>query len=155
MKFLRSVDRLSYSLALSQARIFEKSVSNGIPSKTFIRSYMLSKETKLIDDLNLDVAGLSEIELFDTIKKKINTNRGELYSFPVMHYVGYFYRIASYLTGLSSSQLYSTIKPDFIVRNYQTLHSLPIEESIKEVLEITGTTIEDKISLFKKIYKID
>ena len=155
MKFLRSVDRLSHSLALSQARIFEKSVSDGIPSKTFIRSYMLSKETKLIDDLNLDVAGLSEIELFDKIKMKINTNRGELYSFPAMHYVGYFYRIASYLTGLSSSQLYSTIKPDFIVRNYQTLHSLPIEESIREVFEITGTTIEDKISLFKKIYKID
>ena len=155
MKFLRSVNNISHSLASSQARIFEKSVSFGIPSKIFIRSYMLSNEASLIDDLNLDVAGLTETEIFDVINKKITNKKGTLYSFSVMHYIGYFYRMAAYLTGYSSKLLYQNIKPDLINRNYQTLHSLPIEEAIKEVLEITNIKVEDKYSYFKKIYKID
>ena len=155
MKFLRSVDSLSYSLASSQARIFEKSVSFGIPSKIFIRSYMLSQEAKLIDSLNLTGDGLSEDDIFDNISKKIKTNKGELYSFSVMHYIGYFYREAAYLTGLSSRQLYQSVKPDILKRNYNAIHSLSIEEAIKEIFEITNVEIEDKYSLFKKIYKID
>ena len=155
MKFLRSVDNLSYSLASSQARIFEKSVDFGIPSKLFIRSYMLSKEAKLIDDLNLGVAGLSEIEIYDEISKRIKTKRGKTYPFPVMHYIGYFYRMAAYLTGHSSKLLYENIKPDLLCKNYQTLHSLAIEDAIKEVFEISNIEIEDKYALFKKIYKLD
>ena len=48
-----------------------------------------------------------------------------------------FYRMAEYLIGYSSKQLYEYIKPDLLNRNYQTLHSLSIEEAIKEVFEIT------------------
>ena len=155
MKFLRSVDSLSYSLASSQARIFEKSVSFGIPSKIFIRSYMLSQEAKLIDSLNITGDGLSEDDIFDSISKKIKSSKGELYSFSLMHYIGYFYREAAYLTGLSSRQLYQSIKPDILKRNYNVVHSLSIEEAIKEIFEITNVEIEDKYSLFKKIYKID
>lgn len=155
MRFLRSVDNLSHALASSQARIFENSVSFGIPSKTFIRSYMLSKESKLIDELVVDVAGLSENELFDEIGKKIKTKRGELYSYSIMHYIGYFYRMASYLTGYGSSQLYQSIKPSLLHKNYRTLHALPIEEAIKEVFGFAEINIEDKYSLFKKIYKLN
>ena len=155
MKFLRSIDNISYSLASSQARIFEYSVSLGIPSKLFIRSYMLSEEIRLIDDLKINVSGLSENELFTTISEKIKTRKGQLYSLQVMHFIGYFYRMAAYLTGYSSIQLYKSIKPELLNRNYRILHSLSIEESIKEVFEIANVEIEDKYSLFKKIYKID
>lgn len=155
MKFLRSIDTLSHSLSSSQARMFENSVNRGIPSKLFIRSFLLSKEAKLIDDLNLEVDGLSEAELFDTIDNKIHTRKGIIYPFSVMHYIGYFYRMAAYLTGYSSAELYHTIKPDLLYQNYRTIHSLAIEDAIKEMFEITNTEIEDKYSLFKKIYKID
>ena len=87
-EFLRNVDSLSYSLASSQARIFENSVSFGIPSKIFIKCYMLSNQAKLLDDLSLDVAGLSEVEIFDAVKENIKTTRGELYPFEIMHYIG-------------------------------------------------------------------
>ena len=96
MKFLRNVDRLSHSLASSQARIFESSVSLGIPSKIFIRSYMVSEQAKLIDDLKLDTAGLSEIEVMDQISQRITIKNGELYPFAIMHFIGYFYRMAAY-----------------------------------------------------------
>lgn len=155
MKFLRNVDDLAHSLAASQARIFEKSVSFGVPSKLFIRSYLLSSQAKSIDDLNLEIAGLSEIEIYDAISKKIKTKRGELYPFPVIHFIGYFYRMAAYLSGLSSAQLYKQIKPELLLKNYRTLHSLPIEEAINEAFEITNTGADDKYSLFKDIYRID
>lgn len=155
MKFLRSVDSLSHSLAESQARIFENSVASGLPSKKFIRSYMLSQEVKYIDDLNLDISGISEIELFNTISGKINKKEGELFSYPVMYFIGYFYRIASYLTGYSSATLYNYIKPCLLKNNYRTLHSLPIEDAIIEVFEINNINIEDKYSEFKKLYKMD
>ena len=155
MKFLRSVDNLSYSLASSQARIFEKSVSFGIPSKIFIKSFMTSNEALWLDNLNLGAAGLSEIEIFDEIGKKVNTKKGELFPFSVMHYIGYFYRMASYLTGFSSKELYKKIKPELLFRNYQTLHSLSIEEAIEEMFEIVNMKEEDKYSSFKKIYNMD
>lgn len=153
MKFSRSVDNLAYSLAVFQGRIFEKSVSSGIPSKIFIRSYMLSREANSIDNLNLNISGLSEIEIFNNVKDKIVNRRGELYSYSVMNYIGFFYRMAAYLSGYTSKILYQNIKPDLLKRNYQTLHSLPIEEAIKEVFEIVNIKIEDKYSYFKKIYK--
>lgn len=153
MNYLRSVDDLSHSLASVQARIFEKSVSNGIPSKLFIRSYMISKEADYFDDLNLDVAGLSEIEIYNSISKKIKTKKGELYPYPVMHFIGYFYRMAAYLTDCSSVQLYRNIKPELLFKNFQTLHSLSIEDAVKEVFDITHFELEDKYSLFKKIYR--
>lgn len=155
MKFLRNVDALSHSLASSQARIFERSISIGISSKIFVRSFMLSNEAGLLDKLNLDIAGLTEIEIFDSISKKITHKGGSLFSYSSMHYIGYFYRMASYLTGYSSKLLYQYIKPDLINRNYQTLHSLPIEEAIKELFEITKIKEQDKYETFKKIYKIE
>ena len=154
MRFSRNVDALSHSLASSQARIFEQSVSLGIPSKTFIRSYMASPQARSIDELDLDKAGLSEIEIFDAVSNKIVTRIGEIYPFPVMHYIGYFYRMAAYLTELSSVELYRQIKPDLLFKNYQNLHSLSIEDAIGEVFEIANIEIEDKYSLFKKIYSI-
>ena len=155
MKFLRNVDKISYSLAMSQARIFEKSVSYGIPSKIFIRSFMLSDEASFFDKLNIDIVGLSEGEIFDNISKKISNKKGIVYSYSIMRFIGYFYRTASYLTNLSSKYLYKNIKPEILARNYNTLHSLAIEEAIKEIFELLNIQIEDKYSLFAKIYKMD
>ena len=152
MKFLRNVDKLSHTLASTQARIFENSVSSGVPSKIFIKSYMLSNEAKMIDDLNLNASGLSLVEISDSVISKISIKKGTLYSYAIMHYIGYFYRMAAYLSGYSSKSLYQNIKPDLIYRNYETLHSLPIEEAIKEMFIIVNLKIEDKYDIFKKIY---
>ena len=62
--------------------------------------------------------------------------------------------MAEYLSGYSSKQLYEHIKPDLLNRNYQTAHSLSIEEAIKEVFEITHFKIEDKYEYFKKYTKL-
>lgn len=38
---------------------------------------------------------------------------------------------------------------------YTLFYSLPVEEAIKEVFEIKNIELEDKYSLFKKLYKIE
>ena len=152
MKFLKKFDELSARLAHSQAMIFERSVEEGLPSKMFIRCYMLSEEIKNIDELLLDVAGLSEVELFYTIKRKLKSSRGKLLSYPVMHFIGYFYRAASYLSGYSSKQLYFKVPVEFLLRNYLVLHTYPIEEAVRETFTILKIEDNDLYQRFKEIY---
>ena len=155
MKFLRSVDNLGHSLALLQARIFESSVSNGLPSQFFIKSFMLSYEAECIDNLMLNISGLTEIEIFDSIKNNIKSKRGELFPYPVIHWIGYFYRMMAYLTGWSSKFIYKKITPSFLLKNYKTLHSLSIESQIEEIINLKKLKPIDNFEKFKKIYPID
>ena len=155
MEFIRSVDHLAYYLASMQARNFEQSVRLGIPSKTFVRCFLLSNEARQIDELNLDIAGLSEGEILDAISMRIQTRKGEIYSPNEMHFIGYFYRMAAYLTGCHSRELYRSIKPEILYKNYLTLHALTIEDAIKEIFEITHFEVKDKYELFKQIYRLE
>lgn len=153
MNFSRKMDELCHSLALSQARIFERSIEDGIPSYFFIRSYMTSNEVRFVDELDLERSGLNELEIYESIKNRIKTRNGELLPYPVMHFIGYFYRSAAYLTKLNSKYLFENISPKYLLTNYETLHSLPIEEAIKEAIEIFKLETKSKEELFVEIYK--
>ncbi len=152
MNYLRKMDEIGHSLATSQARIFERSVEDDLPSFFFIKSFMLSYEARQLDELNLDYAGITEVEIYEVIKNRIKSKRGQLFSYPVMHFLGYFYRSAAYLHGVSSSTLYEKVPPKFLVDNYQTLHSLPIEEAIKEAFEVNKLETKTKLERFFEIF---
>ena len=152
MSFLRKFDRVISNLAHSQAMIFERSIEEGIPSRIFIKSFMLSTEARRLDELSLEMAGLSEIEIFDSIKKRTRTKNGVFLSYPIMHFIGYFYRSAVYLSGYSSKQIYEKIPVDFLIRNYDVLHSFAIEEAVRESFEILKIEKYDLYKRFKEIY---
>ncbi len=152
MNFLRKFDRVISNLAHSQAMIFEHSVEECISSKMFIKCFMLSEEARRLDELSLEMAGLSEIEIFDSIKKKIKTKRGSLLPYPIMHFIGYFYRSAVYVSGYSSKQIYEKIPINFLIRNYDVLHSFAIEEAVRESFEILKIEKYDLYQRFKEIY---
>lgn len=152
MNYLKRMDEIGHSLSLSQARIFERSVEDGLPSLFFIKSFLLSYEARQLDELNLDYAGITEVEIYEVIKNKIKSRRGRLLPFPVMHFIGYFYRSAAYLHGVSSSLLYEKIPPKFLVDNYETLHSLAIEDAIKEAFEVNKVKIKSKLERFFEIF---
>ena len=152
MNYLRKMDEIGHSLATSQARIFERSIEDDLPSFFFIKSFMLSYEARQLDELNLDYAGITEVEIYEVIKNRIKSKRGQLFSYPVMHFLGYFYRSAAYLHGVSSSLLYEKIPPKFLVDSYQTLHSLPIEEAIKEAFEVNNLKVKTKLERFFEIF---
>ena len=69
MSFLRKFDKVISNLAHSQAMIFERSVEDGVSSKMFIKCFMLSNEARKLDELSLEMAGLSEIEIFESIRR--------------------------------------------------------------------------------------
>lgn len=152
MNFSKKLDRLGSQLAHSQAMIFERSVEEGYPSKMFVKCFMFSSEAKSLDELSLEKAGLSEIEIYDSIKHKIKSKRGQLLPYLVMHFIGYFYRVASYISGFSSKQLYKQIPVEFLLQNYLVLHSLDIEEAVKEVFDIKKIEKIDLYEQFKNIY---
>ncbi len=152
MNYLRKMDEIGHSLATSQARIFERSVEDDLPSFFFIKSFLLSYEARQLDELNLDYAGITEVEIYEVIKNRIKSKRGQLLPFPIMHFLGYFYRSAAYLHGVSSSTLYEKVPPKFLVDNYQTLHSLPIEEAIKEAFEVNKLETKTKLERFFEIF---
>ncbi len=153
MNFLRKSSELSHRLAHMQAMIFEKSVEEGYPSKMFIKCFLLSSEALSLDNLELEKSGINQIDIFDAVKSKIKSKRGELLSFPIMHFIGYFYRMASYLSGYTSRKLYELIGIDILVRNYLTLHTLPIEESIQEIFDILKIPESNLNQKFMDIYK--
>lgn len=153
MNYSRKLDKLCHTLATSQARIFDRSVEEGLPSFFFIKSFMLSLEAKALDELCLEQSGINEVEIFESIKQKIKSHRGELLPYPVIHFIGYFYRATSYLTNITSKTLLEKIPPKFLVNNYSTLHSLPIESAIDEVFEINKIKVKTKEELFFDIYK--
>lgn len=153
MNSLRKMDKLCHSLSLLQANIFENSVEKCIPSFYFIKSFMLSSFARDFDELNSESAGLTEIEILNSIKANIKTKRGELISYSIMRFIGYFYRSASYLYDLKSKFLFERISPKMLIRSYDSLHSLPVEEAIKDVFDILKINIESKEDMFIRIYK--
>ena len=153
MNFLRKMDKLCHSLSVSQGRMFEKSILEGIPSYSFIKSFMCSNEAYELDLLNLESAGITEVEIYQSVKSKIKTRRGEILSFPLMHFIGYFYRSASYMLGIKSRTLFQEIPVKFLVENYLTLHSLSIEEAIKEAVEANKCVSKSNEEKFLEIYK--
>lgn len=152
MNYSMKLDELGIKLSHSQALIFEQSVEDGIPSMYFIKCFLLSEEAHHLDNLELARPGMSQLEIYASVKSHVHTRKGQLLSYLVMHFIGYFYRAAAYLTKYRSKELYEMIPVDLLVRNYQFLHSLAIEEAVREVFEILDIREFDAYERFKKIY---
>ena len=153
MKYSRKMDERCHSLSIMQGRLFERSVEFHIPSYFFIKSFMLSEEAMALDDLDLEKAGITEVEIFNSIKSKIDITRGCLLPYQLMRFIGYFYRSASYLYDVSSKYLYQHIPVKSLISSYDSLHSLPIEEAINDMLSIHKVDLKTKEELFSEEYK--
>ena len=153
MNFLRKKDDLCYSLASMQARIFEKSVDDNIPSYFFIQQYMLSNYTSLLDNLSYFESGLSELELYLNIKNTVKRNRGKVYPKEIMHWIGFFYRYASYLSGIDSKTLFKKINPNKLCEAYPLYHSLDIQKAVETILDDIDLENMTPMDRFKNLYK--
>ena len=143
MKFFREKNDEIYSIASMQARVFERSSKEGLNSHDFIMAFMHSKEAMQLDIILFDNAGLSERELYSSIKTKISNikKRTAVYPENIMHWIGFFYRYASYLTGVPSFMLYKKITPKYLYSVYPAYHSLEISKAVSVVFD-------DKSELF-------
>ncbi len=153
MNYLRKKDETCYKLASMQARIFEKSAYENIPSYFFIQQFMNSFEAQTIDDSSILISGLSELEIYLNIKKETKRKKGNVYPLGVMHWIGFFYRYASYLTGIDSKKLFKNINPKKLYDLYPSYHALDIEKAVGMVLENTNISSEKPMNRFLNLYK--
>lgn len=90
MKFLRKKNDESYRLASTQAKIFEKSAEENIPSYFFIQSFMNSNDAKTLDDLSYLNSNSSITEVYWNTKNNVKRKEGKVYPSDVMHWIGIF-----------------------------------------------------------------
>lgn len=154
MKFLRKKDDDCYRLASMQARIFEKSSNEGIASYFFIQKFMNSMDAKSLDDLSFLLSGSSEIELYFNCIKAVKRTKGQVYPSSVMHWIGFFYRYASYLTGISSMELFKKISPKYLNQVYPLYHGLDIVKAIEMVFESQHIEQETPNERFINLYRL-
>ena len=153
MKYLRKKDDVCYQLGSMQARAFEKSSNERIPSYFFIQQFMFSKEAKMMDDLSFLQSGLSELEIYINIKKQTKRKKGNVYSPEIMHWIGFFYRYASYLTGINSKILFKKITPNQLCDLYPLYHGLDIQKAIDMVFSNIDLGNEKPMDRFINLYK--
>ena len=153
MKFLRQKDDVCYRMASMQASVFERSAEKNIPSYYFIQDYMNSDDAKSLDDLSFLYGGSSELEIYLNIIAKVKKKEnGTVYPPEVMHWIGFFYRYATYLTGISSKKLFKTIPPADLNKVYPLYHSLEISKAVSTVFDDINYQPTDRKAIFKKLY---
>ena len=155
MKFLRQKDDKCYRMASVQASVFEKSAERNIPSYFFIQDYMNSDDAESLDNLSFLYGGSSELEIYINICNSLKRKEsGNVYPPEVMHWIGFFYRYAAYLTGISSKKLFKLIPPSDLNKVYPLYHSLEISKAVATVFEDINYQPIDYKSIFKKVYSL-
>lgn len=153
MKFLRKKNDEIYRLGSMQARIFAKSAQDHIPSYFFIQSFMNSEDSKSLDDLSFLLSGSSELEIYQNVSSKVKRRNGIVYPEEIMHWIGFFYRYASYLTNIDSSKLFKNISPQYLNKIYPAYHGVDIEKAIEMVFKDINYKEETPLEKMMKLYK--
>lgn len=155
MNFIRKKDDVVYRLASMQARIFEKASSSGFPSYYFIRAFLHSPEASSLDDLSFLLGGSSETEVYLRVSESLKKRSGgTVYPPHIMHWMGFFYRYAAYLSGIPSAKLAKSIPPKHLLGVYDAYHGLDIAKAVEMVfdgLSIVNPTPQERFdALFRK-----
>lgn len=152
MNYSREKDNIAYTLGSMQARLFEKSSIDNIPSYFFIQQFMQSEDAKMIDDLSFLQTGSSELEIYMHVKQAIKRKKGVVYSAEIMHWMGFFYRYAAYLTSIDSKTLFKRIPPKKLYEMYPLYHGLDIQKAIEMVMSAVKIDQESPMDRFLNLY---
>ena len=137
----REFDAEGVRFASFQARVFEESLSRvGQSSPIFVRRAMKSAYFRKMDfsrpsqrSLDVDEAfALIEAQYGSSDYGRIKFEPGEL------HWIGWMYRYICYTRGVTSSYVYSLIKPDYLRRVYYVYHTQSEEWAFANILESLG-----------------
>ena len=151
MNYSRSADDLMSKMAHNQACIFEQASLDNLPSYSFVKMYMCSKQTNKLDKL----IQVSDDDIYIPIKNRVK-RRGIILPSYIMHWIGYIYRCLSYLYNISSRILFKNVPLKYLVSVYPLYHSQdPVKAAlwiIEERFENNDSNIEKAIKLMKQIY---
>lgn len=155
MNYLREYNKECRLLAEAQGQIFKKSVEESLPSYFFIKSFMLSEEARLFDNMSLLTSYVSIEDIYLSISKKIKSHRGEVYDTKVIMWIGYFYRTYCYLYNISSNVAFSQISPSYLKRAYKMYHTQDIRKAIDWVIkDLNISFVDDKERIMQILREI-
>ncbi len=153
MRFLRKNDEECYWLASLQAKAFERSVVHGLPSYYFIQSFMNSPLAEQMDRFGNRVSDLSVERLCTQTAGRMPIRGGKVIDPSVLHWMGFFYRSAAYMTGVSSKKLFRQIPPNYLVGVYPAYHAVDIEKAVQMVFADRGVDTMTPTERFFALYR--
>lgn len=140
MNYLREKDDRCYELCKLQSRIFERSAKEGIPSTFFIKVYLNSKYSYLMDRLEIFNYEYGEELIYRQVSSDVHMKRGTVIAPEIMSWIGYLLREWSYIYSLTCKQIVKAIPISYIASVYPLYHSLSIEEAIIRIAESRSET---------------
>lgn len=154
MNYLRESDNTCHRLADIQARLFKEASREGLPSLSFIRSFLCLSEVRKMDDLSFLYGNLSEQEVYALAKSHLNKQSGgTLFSQNEMHWIGYIYRTIAYMSGIPSRSLARLIAPKYLQEVYPLYHSLDAKQAVEKIFFDLNIAVPDDALRLKTIIR--
>ena len=146
---MRKMDTYGLKMCSYQAELFKQSAERQkCSSGIFIRRFMNSDLSDRIDSDGFFYESTGIPDAFyelDTQYGLIEYGRIK-YSADELYWIGYIYRYWSYVTGMSSKQLYKIIKPDELRKLFYPYHSLDPKQAIERISDSKGLVDETDIA---------
>lgn len=145
---MKEMDNYGLKLCQFQAELFQKSIGETkCSSKIFIRRFMLSDVAKRMDKVGFLYNVTDTVDAFIEIENQFGASDYGIVKFEEeeLYWIGYIYRYWSYITGMSSKQLYRLVKPEELKKVYFPYHSLDPALAIERIKEAKQMTEENDI----------
>lgn len=149
MSYLTDEDKYYTS---NQARLFEQSSIDSLPSYFFVNNFLSSFYAEIIDQNKLELTGISDLNIYEEIKNNLKRSKGCVYPPETMHWIGFVYRYISNISKIKSSELLRKISLNYLVDAYDYLHTLDIEKAKQIIFADNHIKILTKEEKIKKMF---
>ncbi len=153
MSSSKRIDEDCLSLAKAQGEIFEASSSLSIPSYRFLSSFMRSPGAASLDLFPLEDPSFSKESAIAEAKKECQGSSGAVYGAGELHWMGYIYRVISYLYGIPSKRALKVIPPSYLRAVYQPYHTMDPSKAAQLILSDRKVNLESREERLENMMK--
>lgn len=147
---MRKIEKDGLLLCELQAKTFEESADYTAESSgIFIRRFMNSKVSLLLDSGDILQMNLQAKDIIDRIKEEYgNSKYGSVkYTKNELYWMGYIYRYYAYTYEMSSVQVYKVVKPKELRDLFLPYHTMDPAQAIERILEAKNLVIDEEAEL--------
>jgi len=136
------MNELQLKLCDIQGRLFELSGEKGLPSASFIKTFMTSETARDLDSRYNRMQWMGEEYLLAEImdaSEKLVPGSADVFPKEVLFWIGYVYRYWHYHTGENSAKIVKTAPPSTMKRNYLMFHTMDPSLAVADLKELHET----------------
>ncbi len=139
--------------AKNQAELFEKSAIEHLNSSIFVKRFMFSFYSKLMDDDTYRLSPYGDDYVYARIKEETNS-KGTIYNPEIMRWCGYIYRYLCNYLHITSKKAFQLVPLSYMVKAYVPYHTVSPIKAILEIIKDNNIVILSKEEKIKKIMKL-